>query len=77
MHMNYMFFSKFAYFIYFLVEQSFGPFLIYDNIIEGVVTIFHQANKGNYVVFISMIHLMRYIYFCFNVICIILSNLMN
>jgi hypothetical protein len=32
------------------------------------VTIFYQANKGKFVVFIAMIHLMRYIYFCFDVI---------
>jgi hypothetical protein len=32
------------------------------------VTIFHQANKGKFVVFIAMIHLMRYIYFYFDVI---------
>jgi hypothetical protein len=32
------------------------------------VTIFRQANKGKSTVFIAMIHLMRYIYFCFDVI---------
>lgn len=58
-----MFFSKFEYLMYFLVDQSF-------DLVEDVVTIFHQANKGKFVIllFIAMIHLMRYIIFCFDMI---------
>jgi hypothetical protein len=41
------------------------------------VTIFHQANKGKSIVFIAMIHLMRYIYFCFDVILYHLLGLMT
>ena len=66
-HELYVLFKIWIFYL-FLFDQSFGP-------IEDVVTIFHQVNKGKYVVFIAMIHLMRYFFLIW--FCIILLDLMT
>lgn len=74
-NMIYFFFSKLFYAFFgwpiFWVGSNNTFFFfreLVNNIVEDVVTIFHQADRQKSVVFIAMIHLVRYIYFCFDVI---------